>query len=264
MDILKIRKKRARERKAEVSAGADVADEPAEAAAGTEEPRVVEPEATASPAAASPVAASPAREPAAASPARVQAAEEDEGADDPLREFLARYDDKADEDDLLGQVETQKTEDVRRFLAFELAGEAYAANLRDVQEILRAVALTAVPRAPIQILGVLSKRGVVMPVVDLAATLGLREPDPRHHPKQRVLVVGESERVCGLRVDQVHEVIRLQEHEIEDVPSSLGTRLAHQLSGLGRLGDRMYILLDVQAVQHGLAVAAGIDSQEEL
>lgn len=268
MDILKIRKKRARERGAEETQGTDTAEtqdsnapvqpEAAAEASVPAEPVVPTPTAP-TPTAPTPSAPRSTPEPDASTPTAPAV----EGAGDPLREFLARYDETGDGDDLIGPVETTKSDDGRRFLAFQLAGEAYAANILDVREILRAVALTEVPRAPIQILGVLSKRGVVMPVVDLAATLGLRPPDQRHDPRQRVLVVGEGERVCGLRVDSVQEVVRLQQDQIEEVPASLGSRLAHQLGGIGRLGDHMYILLDVQAVQHGLAVSAGVESREE-
>jgi purine-binding chemotaxis protein CheW len=275
MDILKIRKKKAAEAAGDVDE-ADEREEVAEAASGRASKKkaarktkkkskkaskrkpasAVEPD----------VAPAPAEPPADSAPLRAALSGSLEVEDvDPLQEFLARYDDGAEDDDGEDEDETAGTrEETKRFLAFELAGEAYAASIMDVREILRVVALTEVPRAPIQILGVLSKRGVVMPVVDLAATLGLREPEPRYQASQRVLVVGEGDRRCGLRVDRVQEVVRLREQDIEEVPASLGTRAAHQLRGLGRVGERMFILLDVSAVLHGLAVTAGIETREEL
>lgn len=186
---------------------------------------------------------------------------------DPLHEFLAVY----DEGDLAHVVDfgatSQAGDDEKRFLSFDLAGEAYAASIMDIREILKFVSLTEVPRAPREVLGVLSKRGIVMPVVDLGAILGLRPPDKRVDRDQRVLVAGDGERVCGLRVDRVHEVVRLAQRAIEDVPPSLGAKNAHMLIGLGRVNvdvrgaasrTRMLILLDVPAVLAHFSESMGI------
>lgn len=184
---------------------------------------------------------------------------------DPLVDFLARYDDgDLEEDRGSGFVPTTPVEDEQRFLAFDLHGEAYAASIMDVREILKSSQLTEVPRAPASILGVLSKRGEVMPVIDLAASIGLRPPDQRTTLEQRILVVGDGDRVCGLRVDRVREVVRLSRAGIEDVPASLGSRQAHMLTGLGRAGDRMLILLDTAQVLDALAQQMGLPTSSEL
>jgi purine-binding chemotaxis protein CheW len=177
---------------------------------------------------------------------------------DPLVDFLARYDEGADEAVRVdpGFAPAAVEEEVR-FLSFDLAGESYAASIMDIREILKVAALTEVPRAPVDILGVLSKRGLVMPVVDLAATIGLRTADQAQNGEQRILVVGDGDRVCGLRVDRVREVVRLGRQHVEDVPPSLGARQAQMLSGLGRAGDRVLILLDVTAVLADLASKVG-------
>ena len=177
---------------------------------------------------------------------------------DPLVDFLARYDEGGDSSEVAGFVPVEAAEEEQRWLSFDLAGEPYAASIMDIREILKVAALTEVPRAPIEILGVLSKRGVVMPVVDLAAAIGLRAPDRRVSTEQRILVVGYGDRVCGLRVDRVREVVRLGRQAVEEVPPSLGARQAQMLSGLGKAGDRMLILLDVDAVLADLAAKVGL------
>jgi purine-binding chemotaxis protein CheW len=177
-------------------------------------------------------------------------------SDDPLRDFLARYDDDDGVHDF-GQ-RTGAVEATERFLTFHLQGESYAASIMDVREILKVRSLTDVPRAPRPVLGVISKRGVVLPVVDLAVLLGLRAPDRRLNSQQRVLVVGEGERVCGLRVDTVAEVVKLGADQVEGVPPSLGTRNAGLLVGLGRVEEHMYIVLDLQAVLDAFAASLGL------
>lgn len=177
---------------------------------------------------------------------------------DPLVDFLARYDEGGASSDVSGFDAAAPAEDEKRYLSFDLAGEPYAASIMDIREILKVAVLTEVPRAPREILGVLSKRGVIMPVVDLAAAIGLRAPSLRLGVEQRILVVGDGDRVCGLRVDRVREVVRLGRAAVEDVPPSLGARQAQLLAGLGKTADRMLILLDVPAVLADLAAKVGL------
>ncbi|MCC7073118.1 MAG: purine-binding chemotaxis protein CheW [Deltaproteobacteria bacterium] len=187
---------------------------------------------------------------------------------DPLREFLARFDEGEEVVPRRSAEGAAVDDEERRFLSFDLGGEAYAASIMDVREILKVVTPTEVPRAPREVLGVLSKRGVVMPVVDLAAVLGLRAPDRTLLRDQRVLVVGEGQRVLGLRVDRVHHVVRLPTRALEEVPASLGTKGAHLLLGLGRpraeVGEepRLLILLDVDAVLAHVGESMGVVVRE--
>ena len=189
-------------------------------------------------------------------------------ATDPLRDFLASYDDGVDAAAPTSVEGAAVVEEDRRFLSFDLGGEAYAASIMDVREILKVVTPTEVPRAPPEVLGVLSKRGVVMPVIDLAAVLGLRGPDRTLSRDQRVLVVGDGQRVLGLRVDRVHQVVRLPARALEEVPASLGTKGAHMLLGLGRpraeAGEegRLLILLDIDAVLAHVAETMGVILRE--
>ncbi|MBI1948067.1 MAG: purine-binding chemotaxis protein CheW [Deltaproteobacteria bacterium] len=187
---------------------------------------------------------------------------------DPLRDFLAAYDEGNDVAAISSTEGAAVVEEERRFLSFDLGGEAYAASIMDVREILKIVTPTEVPRAPREVLGVLSKRGVVMPVIDLAAVLGLRAPDRTLSRDQRVLVVGDGQRVLGLRVDRVHQVVRLPARALEEVPASLGNKGAHLLLGLGRprveAGEqaRLLILLDIDAVLAHVAEAMGVVLRE--
>ena len=189
-------------------------------------------------------------------------------AADPLRDFLACYDEGGDTVALASSDGAAVVEEDRRFLSFDLGGEAYAASIMDVREILKVVTPTEVPRAPREVLGVLSKRGVVMPVIDLAAVLGLRAPDRTLSRDQRVLVVGDGQRVLGLRVDRVHQVVRLPARALEDVPASLGNKGAHMLLGLGRARTdasdegRLLILLDIDAVLAHVADTMGVVLRE--
>jgi len=179
-------------------------------------------------------------------------------AHDPLAGFLARYDSVSDADDDFIGVRAVSTETGDRYLSFWLAGESYAASIMDIREILTIRSLTDVPRAPKEILGVISKRGVVLPVIDLATMLGLRAADRRLRSTQRLLVVGEGDRTCGLRVDRVAEVFKLAAHQIEGVPASVGVKNAGMLLGLGRIDQALYILLDLPSLLDTFAASLGL------
>ena len=271
MDILKARQraKEAKAAKAEAkAAGAKAAEDARQAELESDLERTST--ASSAPSAPSAPAAPPApRMPRASSTASSESSSESRARAtvkvDPLQEFLAVYDDGDFEVAADDGVEMEPVlEDERRFLSFDLAGEAYAASIMDIREILTVVTLTEVPRAPNEVLGVLSKRGLVMPVCDLAAILGLRDPERALQREQRVLVVGDGERVCGLRVDRVRQVVRLAQRAIEDVPPGLGNKNGHMLLGLGRARvegsdqPQMLILLDVPAVLAHFAETMGI------
>ncbi|HCF61339.1 MAG TPA: chemotaxis protein CheW [Myxococcales bacterium] len=169
---------------------------------------------------------------------------------DPLLEFFFRPDEGAGElEELAAGLEPlpeAEDEAPREFLGFVLAGEEYAVELELVREIVKVPAITEVPRAPAEITGIMSLRGEVMPVFDLRKRLGLpatAEPSRR----ARVVIVDLGNGPAGVQVDGVHQVVRLKPSTIEPPPPGLGVE-SEYLSGIGRLKDRMYVLLNLRAV----------------
>lgn len=249
MDILKIRKKSREAQGVEAKAPPESPAEPVETAE-TLEPTAPGPEGSGvappvpqvqSPAAST--ASGAAWTAGAAVRVKDEPTEPTERELDPLGEFLARYDDA--DAGTLGQV--GEVSDAPRYLAFDLQNERYATSILSVREILKTAQVTQVPRCPRGVLGVLSKRGVVMPVVDLAACLELRDIEHRVDPDQRILVVGEGDHICGLRVDAVHGVVELPAADIGNVPAGVEPRGVGVLHGLGRVAGVLHILLDADA-----------------
>src|SRR5262249_7348014 len=100
------------------------------------------------------------------------------------------------------------------YLAFHLAGEPYAAPVALIREILKPPPMTPVPRAPHALMGIISVRGQIVTVMDLRRRLHLLEPPAT--PRTRILLVeSESGETLGLYVDEVLQVYRLAETEIE-------------------------------------------------
>ena len=136
--------------------------------------------------------------------------------------------------------------DGAEYLAFMLSDEEYALRIDDVREIIRPRAITAVPRAPGFVMGVISLRGAVMPVFDIKKRLGLGEAEVSR--PSRILVVSDKGSEQGIMVDRVTGVVRLGPDDIGPPPSVIGGVGAGYLEGVGRLGDRLLILFDTQKV----------------
>lgn len=137
------------------------------------------------------------------------------------------------------------------YLAFRMADEIYAVPIAFVKEILKLPPLTEVPRAPADVIGVISVRGRIVTVRDLRRRLRLPEgPSTR---RSRILLAelpeegGTGERV-GLFVDEVLHVYRFTESELESAANVLGSELAEYVAGIGRQGGEMIILIDLRPI----------------
>jgi chemotaxis signal transduction protein len=124
---------------------------------------------------------------------------------------------------------------VRDFLAFTVGDEQYALPLSAVREILKPPAVTEVPFAPAIVLGIISVRGRVTTLVDLRRKLKM--PETAITVKTRVILVDKGEEVLGLLVDEVLQVYRLREDEVE-MASVMGRDLAEYVMGIGRPSRR--------------------------
>ncbi len=123
------------------------------------------------------------------------------------------------------------TEKIRELLAFTIADETYALPLTAVREIFKSPAITEVPRASSDVLGVISVRGRITTVLDLRRRL--RMPENEVGRQHRVLLVDGGQEVIGLLVDWVLQVYRLTEEEVE-MAAVVGGDTADYVMGIGR------------------------------
>jgi purine-binding chemotaxis protein CheW len=145
---------------------------------------------------------------------------------------------------------TQETAERPQYLSFSLAGGEYGVGILAVREILQYETVTRVPSVPRSVRGVINLRGQVVPVVDLAARLGLPETEVTR--LTCILVVearlDDQPVVLGVMADGVREVIELGAADVEP-PPPFGTRVKVDfLLGLGKVGKRFVLLLDLDRV----------------
>ncbi len=146
--------------------------------------------------------------------------------------------------DLLGS----GVEDQYQFVVCRIGGEEFAIDVLTVQEINRLAEITKVPKTPSYVEGVINLRGRIIPVLDLRQRFGLTSG--KQTGQTRVVVVSLSSRLVGLVVDAVVEVLNLPKTAIES-PPSLGNSVGSDYTmGVGRLENRLLIILDLNRLLH--------------
>ena len=142
-------------------------------------------------------------------------------------------------------LQTTNRPDTRQFLTFRVGEEEYGLDILRVQEIRSYEPPTRIANAPIFVKGVVNLRGVIVPIVDLRLRLGQTGD---YNAFTVVIVLNVCNRVVGIVVDSVSDVLELTADEIKarpEVPAALDAKF---ITGLGKLTDRMLILLDIEAM----------------
>jgi purine-binding chemotaxis protein CheW len=147
-----------------------------------------------------------------------------------------------------GAVQARRGSKVRgprvEYLAFRLGIDVYAVPIGEVREILKLPPVTEVPRAPSEVVGVVSVRGLLVTVIDLKQRLRVSAADITK--KGRILLVmGSDNEIIGLYVDEVLQVYRLAESEVEVAGNALGGKLGDYVVGIGRPEGSLLILIDL-------------------
>ena len=133
-----------------------------------------------------------------------------------------------------------------QLVTFNLGSEEFALDILLVQEINRRVEITKVPKTPEFVEGVINLRGKIVPVLDLRKRFGLVGHE--FTAQSRIIVVNIDNRVLGLLVDSVSEVLQIPAHTIEPPPPLVAGIDAAYIKGIGKFEDRLLILLDLGKV----------------
>ena len=135
-------------------------------------------------------------------------------------------------------------------VSFALGTEEYGVDIAQVQEINRMVTITRVPRAPRFMEGVINLRGQLIPIIDLRTRFGMDRSDRTKN--SRIVVTEVGTKRLGMVVDSVSEVLRIPVEQIEDAPDLVAGADTEYIRGVGKLGDRLIIMLDL-----GRVISAG-------
>ena len=132
----------------------------------------------------------------------------------------------------------------QEFLVFTLGDEEYGIDILKVQEIRGYDQVTRIANTPEFIKGVTNLRGVIVPIVDLRVKFSQGEVE--YNDNTVVIVLNFGQRVVGIVVDGVSDVLSLAADQIRPAPEFAVTLSTEYLTGLGALADRMLILVNIE------------------
>ena len=142
--------------------------------------------------------------------------------------FDTKHDTMADED---------------QYLTFRLNDQNYGIPILEVQEIKGWDEVTPIPNSPVYIRGVLNLRGTIVPIIDLRLRFGLQERD--YDDFTVIIIVNIRDRLAGLVVDSVSDVINASEEQHCEAPEFEGQINRKYLQGLVQVEDKLLILLNI-------------------
>jgi len=138
----------------------------------------------------------------------------------------------------------------RQLVVFTLGSEEYALPIRQVHEIIRYTEPRSVAAESGWVRGVISLRGKIVPVYDLAARLGLRTEEQAEGGK--IVIVETATDMAGVVVDDVEEVLTVEEAQLDAVPAAGSA----SIEAIAKIDDRLVILLDPEGIFAGAELAA--------
>lgn len=135
---------------------------------------------------------------------------------------------------------------ILQLVTFKIENEEFGVDILTVQEINRMMNITRIPNAPDFVEGVINLRGKIVPVVDLRKRLSF--PRKEYDKNTRIIVVELDGITLGFIVDSVSEVLRLPQSVVEPPPSIVSGVESDYVEGVGKLDQRLLILLDLKKI----------------
>jgi purine-binding chemotaxis protein CheW len=159
----------------------------------------------------------------------------------------------ADVTEKVEQVNKALLDKAGKYLTFTLGSEEYGLEILKVREIIGYMEITAVPQTPHYVKGVVNLRGQVIPVIDLRSKFGMETAEITEESCIIVVEVSQNSRKfsTGVVVDKVQEVLDIDGGNIEDSPQFGASVDTDFILGMGKIGDSVKILLDIDKVLAG-------------
>ena len=133
--------------------------------------------------------------------------------------------------------------DILQLVTFHLGEEEFAIDILKVREIIRPMSITMVPRSAEYIEGVINLRGRVIPIVNLRRRFGMATKE--FDAQTRIIDIELGDIIVGFIVDSVAEVLRIPANTVEDPPAIICGVQSDYVRGVGKIEDRLLILLDL-------------------
>jgi purine-binding chemotaxis protein CheW len=133
-----------------------------------------------------------------------------------------------------------------QLVSFKIGNEEFGVEILIVHEIIKMLQITKIPNAPEFVEGIINLRGKIIPVIDLRTRLHMVKKDS--DKDSRIIVVEVENKTIGFIVDSVNEVIRIPVNVTEAPPELITGIDSEYIKSVGKLDDRLLILIDLNKV----------------
>ncbi len=149
--------------------------------------------------------------------------------------------------------------EVLQLVCFKLAEEEYAVDITSVQEVIRVSALTPVPQMPDFVLGVINVRGSIIPVFDLRKEFRL--PEKEMDDQSKIIILNVRDVSFGIIADHILDNVKLDKNLVDPAPEVKLRMNRECIKGLGEIGKRMIIILNLAKVSE--VINSAIDGHRD-
>lgn len=134
----------------------------------------------------------------------------------------------------------------KQYVVFKLGKEEYGIDIMNVREIIQYQESIKVPNSPKFIEGIINYRGKVIPIICLKKKFGIE--DSLRDGNTRIIVINLNEKQIGFIVDEASQTVRIDDDNIDPTPDIIVGIERRYITGVGKLGDRLIILIDLEKV----------------
>jgi purine-binding chemotaxis protein CheW len=149
---------------------------------------------------------------------------------------------------------TERNEDLKQLISFTVGEEEFGLEILSVKEVIRIQEVTWLPKAPSFVKGIINLRGDVIPIIDLRDKFGLAHRE--YTTLTRVIVVEIEGKLIGMVVDSASQVLRIPSDQIDPPPPVIGGLSQEYITGVGKIGESLIILLNINSILAGTETIA--------
>ncbi len=134
------------------------------------------------------------------------------------------------------------------YLVFSISGENYALPLEELKEVIKPKSITEIPSAPPHVLGIISLRGVIVPIIDIKKILGISDGTENKSPDARFVLVEIGGKQFGFCVDSIKDVMRIFKSKLEVPPPTMGNINRDYISYFVHIDNEFIAVLNLEKI----------------
>jgi len=131
--------------------------------------------------------------------------------------------------------------EILQLVGFVVGEEEFAIPILTIQEIIKPIEYTRVPRTPSHVLGVFNLRGSVIPLIDLRMKFGV---SATKSDDMRYIVLKDGDEIAGFVIDRLNQALRIHKNQIDPAPEAT-TQEKSLIEGVGKQNDKIITILRV-------------------